>query len=339
MIHLSALDQSPVRSGGTPSDAVQETIRLAQAVERLGYRRYWLAEHHGTDGFAGSAPGDPRHPRRRRHPRYPGRIGGRDAESLQPAEGRGNLPPARAPLPGPDRPWNRTGPPAATRAPPGPWLTDHQVGIEYFPARIADLVAFLEDSTPATEAFSGVRATPKAPSVPEVWLLGSSAQSAMYAAQFGIAFSFAHFITPHGGDQVLQAYREQYNRSGLQKEPEGSLCVFVICAETEEEARRLAVSRDLWRLRLERGELGPYPSPDEALAYPYSEGERIRVEANRQRTIVGAPDRVKTRLESLAEEYAVDELVILTITHDFAARVRSYELLAEAFGLEPRTGA
>ena len=338
MIHLSALDQSPVRSGGTPSDAVQETIRLAQAVERLGYRRYWLAEHHGTDGFAGSAPEIlvTRVAAATRDIRVG--SGGvmlshysplKVAETFRLLEllypGRIDLGIGRAP--GSD--------PRTARA----LAYGSQVGIEYFPARIADLVAFLEDSTPATEAFSGVRATPKAPSVPEVWLLGSSAQSAMYAAQFGIAFSFAHFITPHGGDQVLQAYREQYNRSGLQKEPEGSLCVFVICAETEEEARRLAVSRDLWRLRLERGELGPYPSPDEALAYPYSEGERIRVEANRQRTIVGAPDRVKTRLESLAEEYAVDELVILTITHDFAARVRSYELLAEAFGLEPRTGA
>lgn len=338
MLHLSALDQSPVRSGGSPADAVQETLRLAQTVEQLGYRRFWLAEHHGTDGFAGSAPEIL--VTRVAAATYDIRVGSggvmlshysplKVAETFRLLEllypGRIDLGIGRAP--GSD--------PRTARA----LAYGSQVGIEYFPARIADLVAFLEDSAPATEAFSGVRATPKTPSIPEVWLLGSSAQSAIYAAQFGIAFSFAHFITPYGGDQVLRTYRERFNSSGVRKEPTESLCVFVICAETKEEAQRLAVSRDLWRLRLERGELGPYPSPEEALAYPYSEGERIRVEANRQRHVVGTPAHVRERLETLARECAVDELVILTITHDFAARLRSYELLAEAFGLEPRTGA
>ena len=221
MIHLSALDQSPVRSGGTPSDAVQETVRLAQAVERLGYRRYWLAEHHGTDGFAGSAPEIlvARVAAATRDIRVG--SGGvmlshysplKVAETFRLLEllypGRIDLGIGRAP--GSD---TRTARALAYGS---------QVGIEYFPARIADLVAFLEDSTPATEAFSGVRATPKAPSIPEVWLLGSSAQSAMYAAQFGIAFSFAHFITPQGGTRCSRPTGTNSTHPGCGKNRRGA---------------------------------------------------------------------------------------------------------------------
>ncbi len=334
MLDLSVLDQSPVRSGGTPAQALAETIQLAQAADSLGYRRYWLAEHHGTDGFAGSAPEVLI--TRVAAATSSIRVGAggvmlahysplKVAENFRVLE---NLYPGRIDLgigraPGSD--------PITARA----LAYGSQIGIEYFPSRIADLIAFLEDSSPATEAFEKVRATPKAPSVPEIWLLGSSAQSAIYAARFGLAFSFAHFISPVGGDEVLRAYRERFQPSGMLEKPRESLCVFVICADTEEEAKRLAISRDLWRLRLERGEPGPYPSVEEAQSYPYTDAEKARVEANRTRNVVGDPEQVKERIERTAEEYGAGEIVVLTITHDFAARLRSYELLAGAFGLQP----
>jgi len=329
------LDQSPVRSGGTPAEALSETIRLAQATERFGYHRYWLAEHHGTDGFAGSAPEILITRVAAATSEIRVGAGGvmlshysplKVAETFRLLE---NLYPGRIDL-------------GVGRAPGSDQITARalaygsQIGIEYFPARIADLVAFLADSPPATDAFTKVRATPKAQTIPQVWLLGSSGESAAYAAHFGLAFSFAHFINPYDGDRVLRSYREQFQPSEHWAEPSASLCVFVICAETEEEAKELAISRDLWRIRLDRGELSPYPSVEEARSYPYTPQEWARVERNRERNVVGTPDQVKTRLTALAESYGVEELVILTICHDYGARLHSYELLAEIFELPGR---
>jgi luciferase family oxidoreductase group 1 len=215
----------------------------------------------------------------------------------------------------------------------------NQVGIEYFPTKIADLAAFLTDSPPATEAFARVRATPRAPAVPELWLLGSSDQSAAYAAHFGIAFSFAHFIAPEVAVPVLAYYRDQFRPSDMLAAPRASAGVYVICADTAEEAERLAASRDYWRLKLGQGQHLPYPPPEEALAYPYTPQERAQIERNKANRITGTPATVKARLETLADELGVDELVILTITYDFAARLHSYRLLAEAFGLGRRAAA
>ena len=335
--HLGVLDQSPIRSGGTPAQAVAETLELAQAADRLGYRRYWVAEHHGTDGLAGSAPEImiTRIAAATEHIRVG--SGGvmlshysplKVAETFRVLE---TLFPGRIDL-------------GIGRAPGSDQMTAQalaygsQVGIEYFPARIADLTAFLTDSEPATEAFANVRATPKTPSAPEVWLLGSSGESASYAAHFGLPFSFAHFIMPAGGDTVLEGYRGNFQPSALHTEPDCSLCVFVICCESEEEAGRHVKCRDLWRLRLERGDLGPYPSIEEAEAQVYSDAERGRIEGNRARTIAGTPENVKSRLDEIAEAYGVEEMIILTITHEFQPRLRSYELLADAFGLGGETG-
>lgn len=338
MLHLGVLDQSPIRAGGTPAQAIDETVRLAQETEALGYTRYWLAEHHGTDGFAGSSP-------EIMIARVAGatrsiRVGSggvmlshysplKVAENFKLLE---NMYPGRIDL-------------GIGRAPGSDGLTaaalayGNQIGIEYFPTKIADLSAFLTDTPPTTEAFAKVRATPKTASVPELWLLGSSDQSAAYAAHFGLAFSFAHFIAPQVAAPVLDYYRRQFKPSDMLAAPRASAGVFVICAETDAEAERLASSRDYWRLMLGRGRHLPYPPPEEALAYPYTPEERVQIELNRANRITGNPDTVKAKLEALAEELRVDELVILTITYDFEARLRSYRLLAEAFGLDAREAA
>jgi luciferase family oxidoreductase group 1 len=208
------------------------------------------------------------------------------------------------------------------------------LGIEHFPNQISDLLGFLDNRLPADHPFARIRAMPMGETSPEVWLLGSSDQSAIFAAYFGCAFSFAHFINDEGGPEIMDAYRQRFQSTERFANPQGSIGVFVVCADTEAEARRLAASRDLWRLRQRQGILAPFPPPEDALAYPYNPAELRLVEYHRQRQIVGGPEQVKQQLLALAEAYAVDEVVVLTICHDFAARKRSYALLAGAFGLE-----
>ncbi len=336
MVALSVLDQSPILDGGTPADALRETLRLAARVDALGYRRYWLAEHHASGGLAGSAPEI-----------MIGQVAAATAgirvgsggvmlshysalkvaewfrvlESLYP--GRIDLGVGRAP--GSDQ---LTA--AALAHGPG------SLGIEHFPAQIRDLRGYLDGSLPEDHPFRRIEVMPSGPTLPELWLLGSSDQSAAIAAHFGCAFSFAHFINDRGSEAMMRAYRSHFQPSERLPAPAGSVGVFAICADTDKEALRLAQSRDLWLLRLYRGELRPVPTVAEAESYPYTPRERAIVRHNRSRTIAGAPERIRTRLAAIAEAHGVDELVVLTICETYAARLRSYELLAEAFDLEAR---
>jgi len=338
MLNLSVLDQSPVRQGVTPRDALMETIELARHCEALGYRRYWLAEHHATPALAGSAPEImiARIAAETRHIRVgSGGVMLSHYSSLKVAEqfrmletlypGRIDLGIGRAP--GSDQ---LTA--AALAHGPG------ALGIEHFPSQIADLIGYLEHTIPAEHPFSRIRLMPDGETLPEIWILGSSDQSAIFAAYFGRAFSFAHFITDEGGSAIMAAYQAQFRPSARLAAPQASIGAFVICAESEERAQYLAASRDLSRLRQRTGHPMPFPPPEEALTYPYTEIERRFVEHHRRRQIVGTPDTVKPRLEALAESYGVDEIVVLTITHDYQARKRSYALLAEAFELTPSRG-
>lgn len=336
MTLLSVLDQSPVREGGTPAEALHETIELAKATERLGYHRYWLAEHHNTSGLAGTAP-EVLTARIAAETRAM-RIGSggvmlshysplKVAEAFRVLEA---LYPGRIDL-------------GIGRAPGGDLLTDRAlkhgpgaVGLEHFPQQIADVLGYLHGALEPGHPFAAVRAMPGGPGAPDLWLLGSSDQSAAYAAHFGLPFSFAHFINDRGGAAVMQAYREYFRPSPWLDGPRGSVGVFVLCAETAAEAERIAASRDLWRLRLDQGRIGPIPSVETALAHPYTEIERRRIRMNRQRMFIGAPDEVRARLLELGQAYGVDEFVVVSICYDFRARVRSYELLAAALGLTPR---
>jgi luciferase family oxidoreductase group 1 len=336
MTILSVLDQSPIRSGHTPAEAIAESIELAKACERWGYHRYWVAEHHSSEGLAGAAPEI-----------LVARLGAatstmrigtggvmlshysplkvaeqfRMLETLYP--GRIDLGLGRAP--GSDYVTSR-----ALAHGPG------ALGIEEFPRQIQDLFAYLRDAIPDGHPFAGVSAQPRGATLPEPWLLGSSDQSAAYAAYFGCAFSFAHFITERMGPEIMAAYRRQFQPSPWYAKPQGSIGVAVICADSNEEADRLAKSRDLSRLRMEQGILGPVPTVEEAERYSYSHEERLRVAFNRQRQVIGDPATCKEKLLALAATYGVDEIVIVTITHDVAARFKSYELLARAFALGQR---
>jgi len=177
---------------------------------------------------------------------------------------------------------------------------------------------------------------PAGPSVPEVWLLGSSDESALLAAQLGQSFCFAHFINEQGGAEVTRAYRDRFYASPDLAAPRSSVAVFAVCAETEEQARRLARSRDLFIVRLYTGRPAPYPSVEEAEAYPYNAQEMAIAQHAARRSVVGTPEQVHERLLQMVADYQADELIVVTITHDFKARMRSYELLAEAFELQGR---
>ncbi len=332
-MHLSVLDQSPVRTGGTPAQAIEETITLAQAAESLGYTRYWLAEHHATDGFAGSAPEIM--VARVAAATNSIRVGSggvmlshyspfKVAEMFRLLE---VMHPGRIDL-------------GIGRAPGSDQLTaaalayGSQIGIEYFPTKVADLRAFLAGAPPATQAFQRLRATPAAETPPEMWILGSSDQSALLAAHFGLPFSYAHFINPSDSETAIALYRERYKPSEAWPEPVVNIGVFVICADSDADADHLAKSRDLWRLRLDRGALDPIPSVEESEAYPYTHAELARVAANRTRNILGSPDTVREALTTLASRNGIDEIIVLTITYDFESRLKSYALLAEAFALK-----
>jgi len=333
---LSVLDQSPIRSGGTAADAIHETLELAQLAERLGYHRYWLAEHHSSAGLAGTCPEVLIGQVAARTSGIRVGAGGvmlqhysalKVAESFRMLEalfpGRVDLGIGRAP--GSDQ---RTA--QALARGPGP------LGHDGFPEQVADLIAYLHDRLPAGHPFAGVQAMPTGPTAPELWLLGSSDSSAALAAHFGAAFSFAHFINAEGGAEVTRAYAERFRPSPWLAAPRASAAVFALCADTEAEALRLARSRHLFIVRLYTGRHGPYPSVEEAEGYPYTARELSIVRHAQDRTIAGAPEQVRARLLALADEYGVDELVVVTITHDFKARLRSYELLAGIFDLAAR---
>jgi luciferase family oxidoreductase group 1 len=330
---LGVLDQSPIRSGGSATDAIQETLVLAELADRLGYSRYWLAEHHSSGGLAGTAPEVLIGQVAARTSRIRVGSGGvmlshysplKVAESFRVLEalfpGRIDLGIGRAP--GSDQRTAR-----ALRYGPG------GVPLEHFPQQLGDLIGFLHDELPAGHPFTGIKAMPTGPTAPPLWILGSSGDGAALAAHFGTAFSYAHFINAVGGVDAMRSYRDSFRASRRLAAPQASVAVFAVCADTEAEAERLARCRDLFIVRLYTGRFGPFPSVEEAEAYPFSAPELAIVAEARRRTVAGPPDVVKARLEELAGAYGVDELIVVTITHDFKKRLRSYELLAEAFGL------
>jgi luciferase family oxidoreductase group 1 len=340
---LSILDQSPVPSGFTPADALQNTIQLARSADALGYERYWIAEHHAIETLASPAPeiliarvaaettgirvgsGGVLLPHysslkvaevfRMLHALYPGRIdlglgrapgsGGLEAFALQRERSK-------------------------------------RQEASDFPDQLTELLAFLHHDFPAEHPFSRIRISPAMPGAPDVWLLGSSIWSAAAAAQFGLPYAFAHFIGPEQSVAALTHYRANFKPSKFLREPRAIVCLGVVCADTEAEAERLAASTKVLirRIRL-GGQRRPVPTPEEAILELESLGEGadpLTWDASEwPRYIVGTPAKVGATLETMARELQVHELMILTVIHDHRARVHSYELLAELFGLTKRS--
>ncbi|HEX6750004.1 MAG TPA: LLM class flavin-dependent oxidoreductase [Longimicrobium sp.] len=337
-LKIGVVDQSPVRTGGTGADALRETLELARLCERLGFSRYWLAEHHSTNSFAGSAPEVllPMVAAATREMRvgtggvllthyspfkvaeqfrvlatlFPGRIDagvgrapGGDMRTVQALQyGRGALP------------------------------------IEAFPHQVEDFAGWLGNTFDrSAHPWGRVRAMPRGESVPDVWLLGSGGDSGYIAAELGASYSFAQFISGIDAAPFVRAYRERFRPSPALGEPRASVAVGVTCAETKDEARRLASGIELWRRRIMRGYDRGIPSPDEALAELEPGWQAPPLGQDGARLVAGTPDEVRGELLRVADHCGVDELLAVTVTHEFAARCRSYELLAEAMELEPRT--
>jgi len=332
-LNLSVLDQSPIISGHTPARAVAETVKLAQAAEALGYHRYWLAEHHAVAALADPCP----EILLTRVASATGRIrvgtGGillpyysalkvaevfRMLEALFP--GRIDLGLGRAP--GGDRL-------TAQALSNGPYSA-----ADHFAEQVQDLVGFLDDSLPADHAYTRVKAMPAGPAAPPIWLLGSSDYSGALAAALGLRFAFAHFISAQGGDAVTRAYKARFQPSAREPAPHAVVCAFVICAETAAEAEKLAACVDLRRLHMAQGLNTPIPTLQEAQSQRYTERELAYIGSQRARTVIGDPRQVRERLLQLRDQFDADELMILTITGDYASRLRSYELLAQEFGLQ-----
>ena len=338
-LQLSVLDQSPVREGGTATDALHETIALAVATEALGYRRFWVAEHHNLGNFAGTSPEILIGQIAARTRTIRVGSGGvmlthysalkvaenfRLLQSLYP--GRIDLGIGRAP--GSD---SLT---AAALAYPG---TARDV--RHFPQQVADVMAYLSDSLDRSHPFSGVHAGPGQPAgTPDIWLLGSYVESAHMAAKMGLPFSYAHFFGngAENGPLIVESYRRHFQPSACLAEPLVNVGVHVLCAETEEEALRLATSRNLMKLRSALGVRSGVPSVEEAVAYPYRSEELAYLEQVKRSYVDGNPQQVKAKLEDLADLYQTTDLTIVTICHGFAERVRSYELLAEVCELKSR---
>jgi luciferase family oxidoreductase group 1 len=330
---LSVLDLSPIPSGFTAGDALRNSIDLARHAEGLGYRRYWLAEHHNAGSLASSAPEI--------------LIGQIAAATRTIRVGSGGIMlPNHTPLkvaetfrvlsalfpqridlglgraPGTDP---RTA--AALRRSRAAVVADD------FPEQLDELTRYLDDDGPPRTGFDGtIRAIPTNVPPPEVWMLGSSESGgAMLAARRGLGFAFAHHINPQDAVRVLRVYRDAFVPSPRRAAPWAILALAVVCGETDEEARRLASSSELAMTRFLQGVRDrPLPSVEEALAYRY-DAEELALQRGREgHLVVGGPSRVRELVMELVEAAGADEVMILTHVHDHAERKRSYERVVQA---------
>lgn len=333
---LSVLDLSPLAAGSTGAQALRNSLDLARLADRLGYTRYWVSEHHNLPSVVSTAPevligqlADVTSPRLRvgsggiMLPNHaPLRIAEafRVLAALHP--GRVDLGLGRAPGSDGRAAFALRGQGAASRGDDFPELLDELLafgGVQPFP----------EDHPLRT-----VRALPDDVPLPPVTLLGSSDFSARLAARKGLAFGFAHHFSPDWVFAACQAYREGFRPSPSFVRPHLILTVSALCAETDAAANRLASSLDLFWLRRARGRFEPIASVEEALAYPWTAAERELVAGFRAGAFIGSPATVRAGIERLAAQTGADEVMVTTMTHDHAARRRSYELLADAFSLD-----
>jgi luciferase family oxidoreductase group 1 len=329
-MRLSVLDQSPISAGSTGAQALANTLDLARLADRLGYHRYWVAEHHGGPMLAGPAPEVLIGPIAAATERIRVGSGGvmlphysplKVAESFSLLSG---LFPGRIDL-GLGR--------AAGTDPMTTYALQRdrrQASPDDFPEQLSELLAHLDDTLPADHPFARLgRSLPGRPEAPEPWLLGSSPQSAVWAAQLGLPYAFADFINREGA-AIAADYQRRFDPGVRLAAPRTAVATWALVADTEEEAWRLTASSRMAMSMLRRGRLIAVPPVEQALRFLEAEGEPL---AGSRRITAGTPEQVRAGLETLAQQYGADEVIVVTITFDHAARRRSYEGLAEAFGL------
>ena len=332
-LKLSVLDQTPIRRGSNAIEALQESIQLARLADKMGYTRYWLSEHHNIGTLAGAAPEVliARLAAETERIRFgsggimlPNHSALKVAENFKLLEA---LYPGRIDL-------------GIGRAPGGDRLTasllnpSNEFNPQDYIKQITELTGFLTGSTEVGTIHEKVKAIPNIDTVPELWMLTSSGESAYIAAHFGMALSYALFINPMGGPEAIRAYREKFRPSALLEHPKVSVGVFVFCGDTEEKAQQVQAVMDYRLLSIEKGMRDEAPSYESIKSYPYTREELARVTFNRMRMVTGTPDVVKEKLESIAKRFDVDEIVIATFADTLEDRLRSYELLAETFQIK-----
>jgi luciferase family oxidoreductase group 1 len=335
-MRLSVLDQSPISEGSSGSEALHNTIDLAQLADSLGYTRYWVAEHHGGPMLAGPSPEALIGPIASATSGIRVGSGGvmlphyspfKVAETFSVLSG---LYPGRIDL-------------GLGRAAGTDPMTTHALQRDRsralpddFPQQLAELLAYFEGTIPVSNPLARLqKVLPGRPETPEPWLLGSSPQSAVWAAELGIPYAFADFINPNGSE-VAALYRREFKPGVRLEDPVQSVAVWAIAADSREEAERLASSSRMSFAMLRKGRLIEVPHPDKAMAFLEREGDAM---PQRRRALLGTPDEVRAGIEAVAEEYGAEEVIVVTITFDHEARRRSYELLAAEFELTPRVAA
>jgi luciferase family oxidoreductase group 1 len=334
MLRLSVLDQSPVSEGGTGAQALKNTLDLAILADRLGYHRYWVAEHHGGPMLASASP--------------EALIGPIAAATSTLRVGSGGVMlPHYSPfkvaetftiLAGlyPERIDLGIGRAAGT----DPMTTfalqrdRRQAAPDDFPQQLIEMLGYLENSLPSDHPFARLAGfLPGRPELPSVWLLGSSRQSGIWAGELGLPYAFADFINPNGAE-IAALYRQRFVPARQLAAPSTAVAVWVLCAPSDEEAQHLASSSRMTLKLLRQGQLIPVPPPEKAVEFlQRNGGPEGRAKRGGRRGIVGSPQTVRARLEEVIAQYGADEVIAVTITHDHEARRRSYELLADVMGL------
>jgi len=334
-VRLSVLDLAVVGEGSSPAEALRNSTDLVGRAERLGYHRYWVAEHHNMPGIASSSPAV-----------LLAHLG-QASETIRLGSG-GVMLPNHAPLVvaeqfgmlealHPGRIDLGIG-----RAPGTDGITAmalrrsaEALGADDFPEQLSDLLGFFDGEFPEGHPYRGITAVPGRGDRPALWLLGSSDYSAQVAGLLGLPFSFAHHFAAANTEPALAAYRARFRPSADLAEPYAMLGVNVVCAETDERARWLAGPGALAFLRLRQGRPSRYPTPEEAAEYRFTPAERHGIRTWTASHIVGSPDTVRAALAQLVERTDADELMITTMVHGHGDRCRSYELVAEATRLGP----
>jgi luciferase family oxidoreductase group 1 len=314
VVRISVLDQSPVAVDVGAAEALHNTVDLARHADRLGYHRYWIAEHHSMVSHASSAPEILVARVAAETSRIRVGTGGillnhyhplKVAETFSTLEA---LYPGRIDL-GIGRSFGYNYPQYTAEA--------------EFPGKLAELQEFLSGEFPADHPYTNIELVPRVQNPPPIWLLGSSPSSAAFASDNGLLYSYAHFINPAGTRDALKAYG-----------PHLVLGIGVYCADTDEEAQYVYASQRLFRRRLTQNIIGPVPSPEESLEELKTGGDPLGDERFEwPRYFVGTPDRVREQIVAMTDELGVTELVVLATIYDHKDRVRSYELLAQAFDL------
>lgn len=332
-IKLSVLDQTPIRKGSTASESLQETIELATLADELGYTRYWLSEHHNSQTLATGSPevmitrlgaetknirlGSggmmmPNHSTLRVAENF------RVLEALYP--NRIDLGMGRAP--GGDRLTARLLNPSNTFDP------------QHYIQQLRDLQHLLNDEPLEGISEAKVKAIPIINTSPDLWILTSSGESAIIAAHFGMAVSFAQFINPMGGPEAIKMYKEKFQASAELSQPQTSVGIFGFCSEDEEKVLQVQALMDYRLLSFERGQFNQQFSYDDIKDEDYDDQEWQRVLHNRKRMAIGTPEVMKQKIEEICRDFDTNEVLISTFTDFKEDRFNSYRLLAKCFELK-----